>query len=209
MGKDRASRRHRRRRRSSRSSSSGRRRDCGRRQLEMVRGGADARVHALKSYLLVALRARRLLVLAQAHQQLAEALLAGPSGAALGALARDVDDLGDALPAGAARGHVVAAIQKGLGLLLGLADQLVSLVVVVLVKVVNVALGLGNGLLPLLGKLLCALGVLLVALLPPGLDDLRLLLVLDGCLVARLEVDGRAAGNVGRGGLPGGKGRLV
>lgn len=165
-------------------------------------GGAraqSAQVHAFKSYFLVALRARRLLVLAQAHEQLAETLLAGARSTALGALARHINNLGNALPAGAARGDVVAVVEEGLGLLLGGADQLVSLVVVVLVKVVNVALGLSNGLLPLLGKLLCALGVLLVALLPPGFDDLGLLLVLDGGLVARVEVDRRAAGD-GRGG---------
>ena len=165
-----------------------------RRQLEMLgrTRTALAVVNTSKSYLLVALSARGLFVFAQGHQELAEALLARPGCAALDALAGDVDDLGDPLPAGAAGCDVVAVAEELLGILAALADQLVLLVVVVLVKVVNVALCLGDGLLALLCKLLRTLGVLLVALRPPGLEDLGLLLVLDSCIVAGLEVDRRA-----------------
>ena len=82
-------------------------------------------------------RARRVLVLPQARQQLAEALLLGAGGAAARALAAQVDELGDALPAGAAAARVLARGQEGVGLAPRLRDRLVLLVVVVLVEVVD------------------------------------------------------------------------
>ena len=82
-------------------------------------------------------RARRPLVLLQARQQLAEALLARARPAALGALAAQVDQLGDALPAGAAGARVLARGQEGVGLAPRLRDRLLLLGVVVLVEVVD------------------------------------------------------------------------
>ena len=138
---------------------------------------------------LVSRSTRGLLVLPQAGEQFAEALLPGAAGAALLALAADVDELGNAFPAGAARGGVVAAGEELLLLLAGLGDHLLLLGVVVLVEVVDVLLGLLDRLGLLLGELLRALRVVRVPLLAPLLNHLRLLLVLYRRTVARVVAD--------------------
>jgi hypothetical protein len=81
-----------------------------------------------------------MLVLAQAQQQLAEALLARAGRAAARALAAEVDEARHALPARGAAGsggRVVARSQKGVGLAARLRDALLLLGVVVLVEVVD------------------------------------------------------------------------
>ena len=79
----------------------------------------------------------RLLVLPQTPQQLPEALLLAARRAALGPLAAQVDQLCDALPAGAAAARVLARFQKLLGLAPRLRQRLVLLVIVVLVEIVD------------------------------------------------------------------------
>jgi hypothetical protein len=133
-----------------------------------------------------------LLVLSQTRQQLAETLLAGARSTALCALPADIHDLGNALPAGAPRGRVLAGGQELLGILAGRGDLLLLLVVVVLVEVIDVALCLRDGLFALSRKLLCPLGVASVALLSPLLDHLWLLLLLGVGREARVVADRRA-----------------
>lgn len=134
-----------------------------------------------------------LLVLAQTGQQLAEALLARARSTALCALPTDVHDLGNALPAGTARGRVLAGGQELLGILAGRGNLLLLLVVVVLVEVVDVALCLGDRLFALSRELLCPLGVARIALLSPLLDYLWLLLLLGIGREARVVADRRTA----------------
>jgi hypothetical protein len=80
-----------------------------------------------------------------------------------------------------------------LGILAGLRNRLLLLVVVVLVEVVDVLLGFPDRLLALLGELLGPLRNLGVPLLAPLLDDLGLFLLLCGRLVTRVVADGGAA----------------
>lgn len=85
---------------------------------------------------------RRILILLQIHQHLAESLLARAARAAAAALARDVNQLGDALPAGAAGGGIFPVGEELLGVGAGLRAQLVGLVVVRDVEIVDVLVGL-------------------------------------------------------------------
>lgn len=82
------------------------------------------------------------MILLQIHQHLAESLLARAARAAAGALARDVNQLGDALPAGAAGGGIFPVGEELLGIGAGLRAQLVGLVVVGDVEIVDVLVGL-------------------------------------------------------------------
>lgn len=129
---------------------------------------------------LVALSARCLFVLSQAHQHLAEALLARTRSTSLLALPAHINQFGDALPASAARGGVVPAGHELLGLLARLGNSLLLLVVIVVIEVVDVLLCLFDGLGLLGGKLLGPLGVGSIAILAPLLDDLWLFLLLGG-----------------------------
>lgn len=88
---------------------------------------------------------RGFLILPQIDQQFTEPLLAGTTGTAGGALARHIDQLGDALPTGATGRGVLAAGQELFGFGLGLRTVLVCLVVVRNVEVVNVLAGLLQG----------------------------------------------------------------
>lgn len=86
--------------------------------------------------------ARRLLILPETEQNLTEALLARAAGTASGALTRNVDQLGDALPRGTTRGSIFTAGQELFGLGTGLGLLLVDLVVIGTVKLVDILLRL-------------------------------------------------------------------
>ena len=146
----------------------------------------------LRSRCSVASRTRGLLVFSEADEHLTETLLARASGAALAALSTHVDQFCDPLPAGSARDGVLAAVEELLGVLSRLADCLLFLGVVVVVEVVNVFLGLLDGLCALLGELLCPLGVLGISLCPPLLDDVWLLLLFGICSKTGVVADGRS-----------------
>lgn len=130
------------------------------------------------THALVTFSTWRLLILSQAREQLTETLLSGTSRTALGTLAGNVNDLRDALPAGATRRGVLAVLEELFGVLASLVNGLLLLVVVVLIEFVNVLLRLLDRLGALLCKLLGPLGVLLIPLLPPLLNDLGFLLLL-------------------------------
>jgi hypothetical protein len=124
--------------------------------------------------LLVSSCARCLLVFLQAEQELPEPRLFAARRTALGTLSAQIDQLGDALPACAARSGVIAICEKLLGLFLRLGNLLVFLVVVVLVEVVDVLLRLLDGvLLAVVGNLVAVLD-LEVASLAPFPDDIGL-----------------------------------
>lgn len=90
-------------------------------------------------------RPRRLLILLQLDQQLTETRLTATHSAATGALTADVDEAGNALPAGAASGGVFAGGEEGLCLGAGTLARLVDALVISLIVVVDVRVGLGNG----------------------------------------------------------------
>lgn len=111
--------------------------------------------------------ARGLLILPETEQNLTETLLARAAGTASGALTRNVDQLGDALPRGTTSGGILTAGQELVGLGTGLGLLLVDLVVVGTVKLVDILLRLRDG----GGLLLCrnigTTGELGVSLLTP------------------------------------------
>lgn len=142
---------------------------------------------------------RGLLILPQAQEHLAEPLLTRPGGAALDALPADVNQLGDAVPAGAAGHGVFPVLEELLGLAARLADALLLLGVVVLVEVVDVLPRLLHRLLALVRELLGALRDGSVPALPPLLDDLGLVLLLllgVGWGEAGVVADGRNGLNI-------------
>lgn len=141
----------------------------------------------------VARSTRRLLVLSQAREQLTEAFLARTRCSTLAALATDVHQLGNAIPARAARDSVLPVSQELLGLLSSLRNALLLLVVVVLVEVVDVLLSFLDCVFSLGRVLLGSLRDLPIPALPPLLDDIRFLLISGGCLVARVVVDRRSS----------------
>lgn len=84
---------------------------------------------------------RSMFILSQVHKELPELCLSSALCTTAGALSTQVDQLGNALPARAAGGRVLALGKELLGLLPRLSNRLVLLVVVVFVKVVNGLLG--------------------------------------------------------------------
>lgn len=111
--------------------------------------------------------ARGLLILPEAEQKLTETFLARAAGTASGALARNVDQLGDALPRGATSGGILTAGQELFGLGTGLGLLLVDLVVVGTVKLVEIPLRLRDGGGLLLCRNLGTTGDIGVSLLAP------------------------------------------
>lgn len=148
-------------------------------------------------------RARRLLILPQAQQNLAEPRLLAARRPALAPLPTQIDQLRDALPARASRRCVVATCQELLGLLARLVHLLVLLVVVVLVEVVDVLPCLVHRLRLALCRHLVAVLYLQVASLAPFADHVGL-----GGVGARGGEGGCGlAGEVGEGGTGDGAAR--
>jgi hypothetical protein len=117
-------------------------------------------------------------------------MLARAAVAASGALARNVDQLGNALPRGTTSRGVLAAGQELFSLGAGLGLLLVDLVIVGNVEVVDILLGLAEGgFLLLLGNL-SATGELGIALFTPQTNRLRLLLI----VLQRSRSSGRERG---------------
>lgn len=87
-------------------------------------------------------RSRRIRILFQIEQQFTEALLTGSARAALGSFPRDIDELGNAFPAGTARSGVVPVGEELLGFGASLGTALVCLVAVRNVEIVDVLLRL-------------------------------------------------------------------
>lgn len=111
--------------------------------------------------------ARGLLILPETEQNLTETLLARAAGTAGGALARNVNQLGDALPRGTTSGGILAAGKELFGLGTGLVLLFVDLVVVGTVKLVDILLRLRDGGGLLLCRNLGTTGELGVSLLTP------------------------------------------
>lgn len=88
--------------------------------------------------------ARRTLVLSQIKQQFTESLLARAASTTPSALAGNIDQLGNALPAGAACGGVLTVGEKLFGISVGLGTELVGLVVIRNVEIIDVFTGLLN-----------------------------------------------------------------
>ena len=133
--------------------------------------------------LLVTTGARGLLVLAQVEQQLSELALCRTLSTAANAFAAEINKLGNSVPAGTSGGGVLSRLEELLGLLAGLGNGLVLLVVVVFVKVVD-------GLVSSLDSLfLLGLGYLVsvldghVSALAPFADDVGFGFVFVGSLV--------------------------
>jgi hypothetical protein len=126
---------------------------------------------------------RRILVVLQADEHLPHALLAAALAAATLALAAQIHQLGDPLPARTARRGVLTLRQKLLGLLGDLGLLSVDLAVVALVEAVDVLLGGGDRLFLLLAGGFVATGDVGVALLSPGADGFGLFFGLDGIVV--------------------------
>jgi hypothetical protein len=87
-------------------------------------------------------RTRSLLILPQADQELSEALFSTGSSTALNALATQINQLSNTLPACATSSCVIPVGQKLISLLPRLLNILVSLVIVALVEIVNGLTGL-------------------------------------------------------------------
>ena len=117
---------------------------------------------------------RRLVILLQTKQQFPEARLLATRRSTLGALAAQVNQLGNALPASSASSCVVAVGKELLSLFPCLGNLLVLLVVVVLVEVVDVLLCFLDCLLLALGGDLIAVLDLKVAALAPFADHIGL-----------------------------------
>lgn len=139
--------------------------------------------------ILVACCARSLFILPQPCQHFAETLLSRARGTALSSLASDIDQLRNAVPAGSAGNGILAIGQELLSFLASLGNALLLFGVVILVKVIDVLLRLLDSLLALGGELLLSLFDLSIAPLSPLLDDLWLLLVLCGRLIAGVVAD--------------------
>lgn len=110
---------------------------------------------------------RSLFILPETEQNLTETLLARAACTASGALARNVDQLGDALPRGTTSRGILTAGQELFGLGAGLGFLLVDLVVVSTVKLVDILLRLRDGGVLLLCRDLGTTGELGVSLLTP------------------------------------------
>lgn len=107
------------------------------------------------------------LVLPEIDQQLAETLLSGATGAARGALARNINQLSNALPAGTSGGGILSVGKELLSFGTGVRTVLIGLVVIGNVEVVNVFLRLLDGGVLLLSRDLCTAGDLSITLLAP------------------------------------------
>lgn len=88
---------------------------------------------------------RRLLILPQPHQHLPKALLPRPTRSTLRTLPAKIHQLRNTLPACPARTRILPLIQILLGFFAGFGDRLVLFGVVVVVEVVDVLLGLCDG----------------------------------------------------------------
>lgn len=112
-----------------------------------------------------------LLIFSEVDQQFAETLLSGAAGTARGALARYINQLSNALPAGTTGGGVLPAGEELFCLGAGVGAVLISLVVVGNVEVVNILLCLLDGTVLLFGGDLCTAGDLSITLLAPFTEN--------------------------------------
>ena len=112
-----------------------------------------------------------LLVFSEVDQQFTEALLSGAAGTARGALARYINQLSNALPAGASGGGVLPVGEELFGLGAGVGAVLIGLIVVGNVEVVNILLCLLDSTILLLGGDLCTAGDLSITLFAPFAEN--------------------------------------
>ena len=110
---------------------------------------------------------RCVLVLSQIKQHFAETLLARSASTTSGALAGDINQFGNTLPAGTTCRSILSVGKELLSICTCLAAKLVGLVVVGNVEVVNVLAGLLDCRFLLLVRNLCAVGNVCVSSLAP------------------------------------------
>lgn len=115
--------------------------------------------------------ARSLLVFSEVDQQFTETLLSGAAGTARGALARYINQLSNALPAGASGGGVLPVGEELFGLGAGVGAVLIGLIVVGNVEVVNILLCLFDSTVLLLGGDLGTAGNLRITLFAPFAEN--------------------------------------